>query len=155
MKMIRLKPIETKKKRVCPACYSRGEVITDCHKCHGTGTINSKTIRYSVATYPVEITRVDRDPNNGIIRYWENQSEFFYETVTPKLNKYVPEVPFGIHLLHDDWEEAFAEVTRINKALDEIEIKAIKGFVAKPEWVRYVENSDVEASINSFVLWGM
>ena len=147
--MIKLKPVETKKKRVCPACHARGEVIDDCHKCHGTGIINSKTIRYNVVARPVEIVKVDRDQKTGIIRYWENQSEFFYETTTTKLNKYVPEVPFGIHLLHDSYEEAFVEAARVNKALDELEVKATKGFVAKPWYVRNAENINTEAYIDS------
>jgi hypothetical protein len=147
--MIRLKPVETKKKRVCPACYAKGEVIDDCHKCHGAGVINSKTIRYNVVARPVEIVKVDRDPDNGVIRYWENQSEFFYETATPELNKYVPEVPFGVHLLHDSYEEAFAEAARINKALEELEVKANKGFVKSPWYV-----AKQEAAVNNLLLWG-
>jgi hypothetical protein len=147
--MIRLKPVETKKKRVCPACYAKGEVIDDCHQCHGAGIIKSKTIRYNVVARPVEIIKVDRDPKTGIIRYWENQSEFFYETTTPKLNKYVPEVPFGIHLTHESYEDAFAEATRVNKALDELEVKATKGFVAKPWYVQNAENINTEANIGS------
>jgi hypothetical protein len=143
--MVKLKPVETKKKRVCPACYAKGEVTDDCYKCHGAGIIKSKTIRYNVVARPVEIVKVDRDPKTGTIRYWENQSEFFYETTTPKLNKYVPEVPFGIHLIHENFEDAFAEAARINKALDEIEVKATKGFVAEPWYVRNTESINTEA----------
>ena len=152
--MVKLTPIETKKKRVCPACHSRGEVTANCNRCHGAGVINSKTIRYKVAPQPIEIVKVDRDPRTGIIRYWENKSEFFYETVTPKLNKYVPEVPFGIHLIHDNYDDAFAEAERVNKALDETEVKANKGFVAKPWYVQKAEDTNIDAEINSFVLWG-
>lgn len=149
--MIKLKPVETKKKRVCPACYAKGEVTDDCHKCHGAGIINSKTIRYNVIARPVEIVKVDRDPKTGIIRYWENQSEFFYETVTPKLNKYVPEVPFGVHLIHESYEDAFAEADRINKALDDIEVKATKGFIAKPWYVRDAENLRTVTEIDRLI----
>lgn len=133
--MIKLTPIETKKKRVCSVCYAKGEVADDCHKCHGSGVIKSKTIRYNVVARPIEIVKIDRDTETGIIRYWENQSEFFYETVIPELNKYVPEVPFGVHLLHDSYEEAFAEAARINKSLEELEVRANKGFVKKPWYV--------------------
>ena len=122
--MIKLKPVDAKKKRVCSACYTKGEITDSCRKCHGAGVINSKVIRYNVAAHPVEIVKVDRDQETGIIRYWENQSEFFYETTTPKLNKYVPEVPFGIHLLHDSFEEAFAEAARVNEALDKLDAEA-------------------------------
>ena len=147
--MVKLKPDETKKTRVSPACYAKGEVTDDCHKCHGAGVINSKTIRYKVEPRPVEIVKIDRDPKTGIIRYWENQSEFFYETTTTKLNKYVPEVPFGIHLIHENFEDAFAEADRVNKALDETEVKATKGFVAKPWWVRNTEEESVEEVIDT------
>jgi len=149
--MIKLKPVETKKKRVCPACYAKGEVTDDCHKCHGAGIINSKTIRYNVVARPVEIVKVDRDPKTGIIRYWENQSEFFYETATPKLNKYVPEVPFGVHLIHENYEDAFAEADRVNKALDDIEVKATKGFIAKPWYVRDAENLRTDTEIDRLI----
>jgi hypothetical protein len=42
-------------------------------------------------------------------------------------------------LLHRTYEEAFAEVVRVNRALDELEVKANKGFIKKP-W--YVQKSD-------------
>ena len=147
--MVKLKPVETKKKRVCPACYARGEVIDDCHKCHGAGVIKSKTLRYNVSAHPIEIVKIDRDPKTGILRYWESQSEFFYETVTSKLNKYVPEVPFGVHLIQSNYEDAFAEADRVNKALDEIEVKASKGFVEKPWYVKNVEDSSTEDIIDT------
>jgi hypothetical protein len=139
MKMFMLKAVETKKKRVCPTCFAKGEVKTDCHKCRGAGVINSKTIRYDVAMRPKEIEKIDRDPKSGVLRYWENKSEFFYETTTPALNKYVPDVPFGIHFIHRNYEEAQAEAERVNKALEEAEVRANKGFIKKP-W--YVQNSD-------------
>ena len=142
--MIKLKPVDVKKKRVCPACYAKGEVTDDCRKCHGAGVINSKTVRYNVVARPVEIVKIDRDPKTGVIRYWENQSEFFYETVTPKLNKYVPEVPFGIHLIHENFEDAFAEADRVNKALEELEVKANKEFIKKPWYVQTQEEPDSE-----------
>lgn len=156
--MIRLKPVETKKKRVCSACYTKGEVTESCHKCHGMGVINSSTIRYRVAAHPVEIVKVDRDPRNGIIRYWENQSEFTYETTIPELNKYVPEVPFGIHLLHDSYEEAFAEAARVNEALDKREAEAAKCStnVNKPFSTRKAENKNIDKSLYSkAMLWDL
>jgi hypothetical protein len=147
--MVKLNPVETKKKRVCPACYSRGEVTSDCHKCHGTGVINSSTVRYKVAARPIEIVKVDRDPRNGILRYWENQSEFFYETTTRELNKYVPEVPFGVHLLHDSYDEAFAEAERVNKALDAHEVEAAKSFTNKSWATRNTESKNINKSLYS------
>lgn len=153
--MVKLKPVETKKKRVCPACYAKGEVIDDCHKCHGAGVINSKTVRYNVVARPVEIVKIDRDPKTGVIRYWENQSEFFYETVTHKLNKYVPDVPFGIHLVHENYEDAFAEANRINKALEELEVKANKELTKKPWYVQTQEElteEEITELYNRFML---
>lgn len=153
--MIKLKPVDVKKKRVCPACYAQGEVTDDCHKCHGAGVINSKTVRYNVVPRPVEIVKIDRDPKTGIIRYWENKSEFFYETVTPKLNKYVPEVPFGIHFVHENYEEAFAEATRVNKALEELEVKANKELTKKPWYVHTQEElteEEITELYNKFML---
>lgn len=139
MEMFKLKLIEVKKKRVCSTCYAKGEVKSDCRKCHGSGTIGFTTMRYKVDVYPVEIVKVDRDPKTGIIRYWENLSEFFYETTTPRLNKYVPEVPFGVHLIHESYDEAFAEANRVNKALEELEVKANKAFIKTPWYVQTQE----------------
>jgi len=147
--MIKLKPVEVKKKRVCSACYAKGEVTESCHKCHGTGVINSSTIRYRVTAHPVEIVKIDRDPRNGIIRYWENQSEFTYETTTPELNKYVPEVPFGVHLLHDSYEEAFAEAARVNEALDKQEVEAAKCSKNKSWSERNKENNNIDKKFYS------
>ena len=59
------------------------------------------------------------------------------------------EVPFGAHLIHESYEDAFAEASRLNKALDEIEVKATKGFVAKPWYVRNAENLNIDPEINS------
>jgi hypothetical protein len=134
--MVKLKPVETKKKRVCPACYAKGEVKSDCRRCYGKGVISSTTVRYSVAARPIEIEKIDRDPKTGIRRYWENESEFFYETTTHELNKYIPNVPYGIHLIHDSYDDAFAEAERVNKALEEIEVKANKEFIKKPWYVQ-------------------
>jgi hypothetical protein len=74
---------------------------------------------YTTNRRPIEIVKVDRDPKTGIIRYWTDMSEFFYETVTPDLNKYVPAVPHGIHLIHKSLTDAFNEADRVNKHLEE------------------------------------
>lgn len=147
--MVKLKPVETKKKRVCGACYARGEISTDCSKCYGKGFINSSTIRYKVAPHPIEIVKIDRDLKTGILRYWENQCEFFYETTTPELNDYVPEVPYGVHLLHDSFDEAFAEAERVNKALDKQEVEAAKCSKNKPWSERNKENNNIDKNLYS------
>jgi hypothetical protein len=66
---------------------------------------------------PIQIDKVDRDPETGILRYWESASEFYHETTTHDLNKFVPEVPYGVHFCHDNRKSAEAECTRINKYL--------------------------------------
>ena len=115
--MFVLRPTEKVHKIVCPACYNRGEVVDTCPECHGSGIRKKRIPQYYMQDKPVLITHVDRDPDTGILRYWENASEFFYETVYPSLNKYTPEVPYGIHLCHNIAMSAMIECERINKYL--------------------------------------
>ena len=115
--MFILRPLEKKFKVVCPDCAKRGEVLDNCKCCHGQGVKGKRILQYYVQNSPIEITRVDRDPATGILRYWENLGEFYYETVTPALNRYVPEVPYGIHLCHATRKSADIECERINKIL--------------------------------------
>ena len=117
--MFVLRPTEKKYKVVCPECAKRGEVLATCRHCCGAGVRGKTVQQYYVQDKPIEIVEVDRDPKNGIIRYWENLSEFYYETTTPALNKYTLEVPYGIHLCHDTRKSAEAECERINKYLME------------------------------------
>jgi hypothetical protein len=115
--MFILRPTVKKYKVVCPECARRGEVLYACGHCHGIGVVGKRVEQYYVQDRPIEITHIDRNPRNGVLRYWENSSEFFYETITPALNKYVPEVPYGVHLCHDSMKSAQAECERINKYL--------------------------------------
>jgi len=117
--MFMLRPTEKKFTTVCPACAKRGEVVDTCRTCYGKGVIRKSTMQYYVRTNPIEIEKIDRDPKNGILRYWEDASDFCYETTTPKLNKYVPDVPYGVHLCHFDRKSAQIECDRINKYLSE------------------------------------
>ena len=117
--MFILRPTEKVHKTVCPACMHRGEVIDECKWCRGTAIKKQRIMQYYIQDKPIQIIQIDRDPRTGILRYWENSSEFFYETTTPKLNKYVPEVPYGIHLCHDDRQSAQTECDRINKYLSD------------------------------------
>jgi RecJ-like exonuclease len=124
--MFILRPIEKRIKTVCLACASRGEVIDSCRSCGGNG-VNCKSIQqYYVQDRPIPIKRVDRDPKTGILRYWEDSSDFYYETVYPELNHYVPEVPHGVHLCHDDYKSAHTECERINKFLKESSKESFK-----------------------------
>jgi len=115
--MFVLHPIESKIKTVCLACAKRGEVVDSCQFCHGNGIITKAMTQYGVKERPIRIDKIDRDPETGILRYWENSCEFFYETAYPELNKYVPNVPHGIHFCHDDMKSAMTERDRINKYL--------------------------------------
>lgn len=117
--MFVLRPTEKYYKTVCPACAHRGEVIDECKWCHGTATKKHSIMQYYVQDRPIEITCVDRDPRNGVLRYWENSCEYFYETITPALNKHVPDVPYGVHLCHDTMKSAQIECERINKYLSD------------------------------------
>ena len=112
--MFVLRPIEKKFKTVCPTCAKRGEVIDTCHRCAGKGVIHKSIPQYYVQDRPIQITHIDRDPKTGVLRYWENSCEFFYETTYPALHKYTPEVPHGIHLCHDTMKSAQVECERIN-----------------------------------------
>ena len=115
--MFILRSTEKKYKVVCPECAKRGEVLASCHHCCGAGVRGKTVQQYYVQERPIEIVKTDRDPKTGVLRYWESVDEFFYETVTPKLNKYVPEVPYGVHLCHDTRKSADTECERLNNYL--------------------------------------
>ena len=115
--MFILRPTEKSRKVVCPKCTARGEVLDSCSECHGTAIKKIKVYTYYVKDTPIHINYTDRDPDTGILRYWENSEEFYYETVYPEINKYVPNVPHGIHLCHDTMKSALTECERINKYL--------------------------------------
>lgn len=115
--MFVLRPTSKTIKTVCPLCASRGEVITACPLCHGEGTQKHSVPQYYVQDKPIEITHTDRDPKTGVLRYWEDASEFYYETTYPELNRYAPAVPHGLHLVHDDVLTAKRECERINEYL--------------------------------------
>jgi RecJ-like exonuclease len=133
----RLKPTTTKFRAVCPTCAARGQIVETCRNCGGSGEIRRSYNSYEVASHPVEIVKIDRDPKTGVLRYWENMSEFFYETVTPDLNKWVPPVPHGVHLLHSTLAEASAEADRINNYLEEA--AKIRMIPKKTDWWEIVD----------------
>ena len=115
--MFVLRPTEKVIKTVCPECSKRGEVVNSCQTCHGSAIKKYNFTQYYVQDKPIQITNIDRDPKTGVLRYWEGACDFFYETVYPELNRYVPEVPHGIHLCHDTMLSAKQECERINKYL--------------------------------------
>ncbi len=114
--MFILRPGKNTRKVVCAECAKRGEVVDTC-SCRGTGIKKETVPAYFVQDRPVEIDRVDRDPETGILRYWQGSCDYFYETIYPSLNRYVPEVPYGVHLCHETSRSAQAECERINKFL--------------------------------------
>jgi hypothetical protein len=113
-------------KTVCPTCAQRGEVMDSCPTCHGTAIQKYRVPQYYLRKFPIEIVKIDRDPKTGILRYWENLCEFYYETTDPTLNPYVPAVPYGVHLVHDNKESAEQECDRINRFLFEEALKRLK-----------------------------
>lgn len=115
--MFVLRPTEKVYKSVCPACAARGEVLDSCTTCRGTAIKRFRFTQYYVQDRPIQIDKIDRDPKTGILRYWENMSEYYHETTTPDINKYVPEVPYGVHFCHDTRASAETECARINKYL--------------------------------------
>jgi hypothetical protein len=115
--MFILRPTERVHKSVCPSCANRGEVLDSCPTCRGSAIKKYRVVQYYVQDKPIQIVNIDRDPKTGVLRYWENKSEFFNETTYPELNKYVPEVPYGVHFCHDTKKSAEIECARINKYL--------------------------------------
>lgn len=115
--MFILRSTEKLHKSVCPECAKRGEVLSTCPVCHGSAIKKYRFTQYYVQDRPIQIVKIDRDPKTGILRYWENMSEFYSETTTPEINEYVPEVPYGIHFCHDDRKSAEAECKRVNEHL--------------------------------------
>lgn len=115
----KLMPHTEKLKVLCPGCVKKpGHIISlGCHVCGGKGFINKSFLQYKVAAHREPIYKIDRDPKTGCLRYWTNMSEFYFESVTPDLNKYVPRVPHGIHLIHFTHEQAEIEANRINNYL--------------------------------------
>lgn len=125
IEMYRLKMTEQRIRKCCPTCIKRGHIDEFCKSCNGNGTIRSRINRYEVTPHTLTVYKIDRDPKTGILRYWESADEFYYETTTPELNKYVPEVPHGIHLVHYTRADAELERDRVNKELDKVELKSI------------------------------
>jgi hypothetical protein len=113
--------LDTHKKIVCSSCAKRGEVISACPECGGSGVRHKTVRRYKVKNNPVEVVNIDRDPKTGIIRYWTGLSDFYYESTYHSLNHFVPEVPYGVHLIHSDRKTAQIEADRINAYLEKQE----------------------------------
>lgn len=122
--MFVLRPSEKVHRIVCPECSKRGEVLNTCKMCHGQAYVRKRVPCYYVQDRPIEITHIDRDSKTGILRYWEGACDFYYETLYPKLNPHVPEVPHGVHLCHDTYLSAKTECERINKYLLENKVES-------------------------------
>ena len=118
--MFVLRPVEKKITVVCPACTKRGEVISTCPACRGTAVKKKSIQQYYVQDKPIPIDRIDRDPKTGILRYWENKSDFYYETLYPSIHSQIQEVPYGVHLCHDTKLFAQTECERINNYLSNL-----------------------------------
>lgn len=113
--MFVLRPDKNVHKVVCPTCAARGRVLDSCPDCHGTAV--KEVLQYYIQNKPIKINFIDRDPATGVLRYWENDKEFYYETINSSLNKFIPDVPYGIHLCHYTKESAKCERDRVNMYL--------------------------------------
>ena len=112
-----LRPTEKSHKTVCPVCAARGEVLDTCPACRGSAVKGYRVTQFYVQDRPIQIDHVDRDPKTGILRYWESMSDCYYETTTQEINKYMPDVPYGLHLCHEERKWAEIECERINQYL--------------------------------------
>lgn len=112
-----LRPTNKVFKTVCPECAKRGEVLDSCRTCRGSAVKKNYITQYYVQDRPIEIVKVDRDPKTGILRYWEDSSNFFYETTYNSIQCKVPDVPHGIHFCHENKLSASIECERVNAYL--------------------------------------
>lgn len=119
MLMVRIKMTESKVKQCCPSCSKKSQIDYDCPICGGSGTRKKTIKRYEVVKGYTDICRIDRNPETGRLRYWTSSSEYYFEEVFPTDNRYVPDIPNGIHFLHHSSEDAQRECNRINKILEE------------------------------------
>lgn len=110
-----LRMVTKKKVVVCERCHRAGQVIMHCHECGGKGTHLKSYQCYEVNPHMVEIVKVDRDPDNGKLRWWTSMSDFFYDEIHHEDNRYIEEYPNGIHMVHFSLQEAINEVDRLNK----------------------------------------
>lgn len=113
--MYRLRLVTKKKVVTCEYCTAQGEVKSNCTRCGGKGVHFKSYECYEVAPRTIKIVKIDRDPKTGILRYWENMSEYYYETVLGDMNKYIPDYPYGVHFLHFTKAAAENEAERLNK----------------------------------------
>lgn len=116
-KMYKLLSTKFTERVFCRSCARLGCINPKCPECGGKGIHKFHWDGFRVSNDAYILEKVDRCPKTGHIRYWSDKSNFCYETVTPELNKYCPNVPYGIHYYHDIYQDAEAEVTRVNSYL--------------------------------------
>lgn len=90
IEMYKIKEEEVTIKVPCEACYKKGMVVYDCHKCGGKG-IHNKTIKvWKVARKTVTMEKINRGKSDqlyhgkqtsydGGLQYWTGDSEFYNE----------------------------------------------------------------------------
>lgn len=90
IEMYKIKEEEVTIKVPCEACYKKGMVVHDCHKCGGKG-VHNKTIKvWKVARKTVTIEEINRGKSDqfyhgkqtsydGGLQYWTGDSEFYNE----------------------------------------------------------------------------
>lgn len=116
-KMYKLVSTKFTETMFCKKCSKLGYINSNCPECGGKGIHKFHWEGYKVSNSAQILEKVDRCPETGHIRYWSDKSNFCYETTTPELNKYCPNVPYGIHFYLDTYEEAETEACRVNTYL--------------------------------------
>ena len=64
----------------CRNCAEKGYINKSCQACNGKGIHNKIFIAYKVNEREEKIEKIDREDKTGELRYWEDSSNFFYES---------------------------------------------------------------------------
>lgn len=111
-----LKLVPAKKIKVCcERCFKAGEVDPRCTLCGGKGVhLKSQGQEFKVMDTPVTIIKIDRDPKDGMLRYWESADTCYREEQNHNYNQYVPEEAGVVHFIHFTRADAMKECARVN-----------------------------------------
>lgn len=63
----------------CKHCASKGYIDKNCNRCNGKGVHNKTKLIWKVQNKLYKIDKIDRDSNEGELRYWEDMSSYFEE----------------------------------------------------------------------------
>lgn len=126
LEMYVLKLVPSKRIRVCcERCSAAGEVDPSCTICGGKGVhFKSQGQEFKVMDDPVSIIKIDRDPKDGMLRYWESADTCYREEQNHNYNQYVPEEAGVVHFIHFSKGDAVAECIRVNQRMKEAKAEA-------------------------------